>query len=170
MVNFYNYFKTAFMAILMIAAIACSKDDDSVPDPEGTLTANISNDSELSVYYPNGSIAGGILWTSPNNFWLLGYNIWSLDHHANVSICDLGKMSGLGNITSIPSSGFTAPSSSNSVITCEPRHGYIVKCDPANYRPGNPVVYVRLYVVESIVSTSGGIMGAKIRYQYPFEP
>jgi len=28
--------------------------------------------------------------------------------------------------------------------------------------------YARMYVVESIVSTSGGVMGAKAKYQYPF--
>jgi len=31
-------------------------------------------------------------------------------------------------------------------------------------------VYARLYVVEPIVSTVGGIMGAKVKYQFPFIP
>ena len=35
---------------------------------------------------------------------------------------------------------------------------------------GSGVHYARMYVVEAIVNIYGGIIGAKVKYQYPFEP
>jgi hypothetical protein len=46
-------------------------------------------------------------------------------------------------------------------------HGYVIKLESSD---GSYIEYLRLYVVESIVSTDGGIMGAKVKYQYPFVP
>jgi hypothetical protein len=71
----------------------------------------------------------------------------------------------LGNITKIPTSGFTVPSYVDRSVACEEGHGYIVKIESETV-----VEYFRLYVVESIVSTTGGIIGSKVKYQYPFEP
>jgi hypothetical protein len=86
-------------------------------------------------------------------------------------------MAGLGNITKIPTSGFTEPAVYNSSAACEEGHGYVIKFELYDYdnEEGKMInreepVYARLYVVESIISTTGGIMGAKVRYQYPFEP
>ena len=47
----------------------------------------------------------------------------------------------------------------------EPGSGYVFKISD-----GYSDTYGRLYVVEWIVSTSGGIMGAKVKYQYPWKP
>ena len=77
----------------------------------------------------------------------------------------MGSMKGLGNITQIPNSGFTVPYYENISVACEAGHGYVIKFENTDFE-----LYVRLYVVESIVSTNGGIMGAKVKYQYPFEP
>jgi hypothetical protein len=126
--------------------------DNKVPDPPGTITANISENTRIDVY------SSYIRWCTPDNFDLEGYYI---------SICNLGAMSGLGNITKIPTSGFTAPRSRNTSVACEEGHGYVIKLE---YSSGSNPIYVRLYVVESIVSTTGGIMGAKVKYQCPFEP
>jgi len=138
----------------------CNPDNPlkSVPDPIGTLTANISRETGISI-----SGVGGIYWTSPDNFSLgTGY------YYNRVSICNMGVMSGLGNITKIPASGFTTPADYLYSAACEARRGYVIKFESFNSNYLD--VYVRLYVVEKIVSTSGGIMGAKVKYQYPFEP
>jgi hypothetical protein len=103
------------------------------------------------------------------------------DWNSQVSICNLGAMKGLGNITAIPSSGFTVPMSSNYSVACEAGHGYVVKIEgklegtEAGKIKGKSegyglTIYVRLYVEEPIVDTFGGIMGAKVKYQYPFNP
>jgi hypothetical protein len=152
----------------MLTAFACDKDDpndpkNSVPDPPGTITANISDDISIGIDYDEGH-CGSIGWCSPDNFRLFAGG----GYYESVSICNLGVISGLGNITRIPTSGFTVPSRSNSSIACEEGYGYVIKFESERANKGP--VYVRLYVVESIVSTTGGIMGAKVRYQYPFVP
>jgi hypothetical protein len=163
----------ALMTVLMLGMIACGKDKDdptdpnnSVPDPEGTITANIAVGTQISIIYKTSywTYGGDIGWTGPDNFHLYGGS------YRSMSICDLGTMRGLGNITAIPSTGFSTPSTNNASIACEPGHGYVVKVEQYNYSGGDMIfsMYARLYVVESIVSTTGGIMGAKVKYQYPF--
>jgi hypothetical protein len=159
----------ALMTVLMLGMIACGKDkddptdpDNSVPDPEGTITVNLS--SGIGIEVKDGEHwYGYIKWTGPDNFYLDGYiNAGGI----KFSICDLGVMRGLGNITAIPSTGFTVPAEQNTSVACETGHGYVVKAE--NNMTGNNITYIRLYVIESIVSTTGGIMGAKVKYQYPF--
>ena len=151
------------MLAAMFLVMGCSKDEPPVtdpntpvPDPAGTVTANISTTTSIDV--PN---YGYIRWEVPDNFYLRG-----IDYRYLVSICDLGEMKGLGNIINIPQNGYTIPQQLNSTVACEEGHGYVVKFETHDY----PSLYVRLYVVESIISTSGGVMGAKVKYQFPFEP
>ena len=135
----------------------------SVADPAGTITANIAGNSEITI----GNSDGHIRWCNPDNFHLYGgwdyYGGTYYDRY--ISICNIGAVSGLGNITKIPTSGYTVPARNNWSIACETGHGYVIKLE-GGFAP----LYIRLYVVEAIVSTSGGIMGAKVKYQYPFEP
>ena len=166
----YLFLIQALMALSLVVAVGCSKNDSPdepditppvvdpnipVKDPEGTITANISTSTQIDV--PN---FGTIKWTGPDNFYL----ICKADNY-RVSISNMGTMQGLGNITGIPQAGYTTPANSNTTVACEGGKGYVVKFDN-----GSSVLYVRLYVVESIISTSGGVMGAKVTYQFPFEP
>jgi hypothetical protein len=168
-------------SMLMIAAFAavavsCSKDEDPsdpndpnsvVPDPEGTITANISPDTRIIVRDVDyNSNVGNIGWTRPDNF-----DLYSDFGDVYVSICDLGEMKGLGNITSIPSTGYTTPTYAHrgdESVACEAGHGYVVKFEIFSNNPNlnREPIYTRLYVVEPIVSTVGGIMGAKVKYYY----
>jgi hypothetical protein len=169
----FNFFLfSCFLATCMCLAVGCSKDDDpndpdnSVPDPAGTVTVNIAENAGIDIQGYSYSV---IRWHSPDNFYLAGgyyYEGYNYQEY-NVSICNLGAMSGLGNITKIPTSGFTVPKGNDRSVACETGHGYVIKFENGD---GSNPTYVRLYVVESIVSTSGGIMGAKVKYQYPFVP
>jgi hypothetical protein len=164
-----------FLSLVLVAAslatfAGCDKDPDnphnSVPDPAGTITANISEDSEIRIEY-GGDIYGDIGWHVPDNFYITGRYLHPVaGAQVYVTICDLGAMSGLGNIQFPESNpGCTPFSTSISSVACEQGHGYLVV-----FSHQSQSVVVRLYVVEPIVSTSGGIMGAKVKYQYPFEP
>ena len=158
---------------LMVAMAGCSKKDDSgnsasAPEPEGTVTANISASTAIGVD------GGSIGWTPPGNFYICGDYFNNGSYGApnyggyDVAICDMGKMNGLGNITNIPQTGYNDNGSDiNNSAPCEVGHGYVVKFVHFGsfYSPDT---YTRLYVVESIVS--GGVIGAKVKYQYPFEP
>ncbi|MDR0737598.1 MAG: hypothetical protein LBF39_00835, partial [Prevotellaceae bacterium] len=134
------------IAAFAAATVSCSKDDDPndpnhvVPDPEGTITANISSDTRIIIRDVNYD-AGYIGWISPDNLYLYLYN----SNRYQISICDLGEMKGLGNITSIPSTGYTIAASSNKSVACESGHGYVVKFEDG------ALIYARLYVVEPIV-------------------
>ena len=150
----------------------------TIADPVGTITANISESTGINI--PN---IGNIKWIKPDNFslngecynyeWVSepnnmgGYNSYWKYYHYNVSICNIGIVAGLGNITKIPSSGYTIPKPSSSEVAYETGRGYVIKFEGGNL---TTPLYVRLYVVESIISTFGGVMGAKVKYQYPFEP
>jgi len=131
------------------------KDTTVVKDPEDTFTVNIGENAGINI-----PINGRIYWTAPNNFYVSG-NPYS------VSICDLGKVKGLGYITEIPKKVFTTPLLFNSAIACEPGHGYVVKFERGNTVPPQ---YVRLYVVKHLYNTYGEIVGEEVKYQYPFEP
>lgn len=62
-------------------------------------------------------------------------------------------MRGLGNITSIPTIGWA------STVAIVPGNGYVA------YSEG---MFYRIYVVEELVGTSGGIIGYTFKYQAPF--
>jgi hypothetical protein len=151
--------------------------DDTVPDPPGTSTVHIPEDPKgVWIYIERNGYDSRIEWCEPDNFYLYGGWYYDKNGHEsyygrisiyNVSICSLGAMSGLGNITRIPASGFTVPKREDSSVACEAGHGYVIKFEKEN---GSSPDYVRLYVVESLVNADGNITGAKVKYQYPFVP
>lgn len=122
-----------------------------IADPDGTISLAMHNKS-------NGATSlGQIAIGDDNNFYFKGYfptNLW---------FADLGEMAGLGNITSIPMSSWA------SEVQVIPGHGYvaILATHDANqeFRPED--IY-RIYVIDYITSINGGIIGAHIKYQTPF--
>ncbi|MDL2262152.1 BACON domain-containing protein [Bacteroidales bacterium OttesenSCG-928-I21] len=183
MKKFFFYFTGIFLVLSLCLVAGCKDDDDDskddadddnptivdpdkpVADPSGTVTVNISESSGSKITIQgDGIYCGYIYWAKPDNFYL---DYYSSSSSIKSSICNLGAMKGLGNITNIPQTGFTTPQSDNKSVACETGHGYVVKYEGGKLE--SPV-YVRLYVEEAIISTSGGIMGAKVKYQYPFEP
>ena len=76
-------------------------------------------------------------------------------------IISIGKVKGLSHINNIPESGW-----SNQVAAI-PGYGYIYRVSWWNY---TPISYARIFVVNYITSTSGGIIGATIKYQPYWEP
>jgi len=165
------------LAILICLPLSCNKDDstnpnnpgNSVPDPEGTVTANISEMTDFEFTDDNLGL-GRLAWSRPDNIALCG--AWYIgENRCYASICNIGKVNGLGSIKNIPSSGFSTPTFNewNNSTACEKGHGYVIKFDKRNNGTVK-IIYVRLFVVETIISTTGSIMGAKVKYQYPFEP
>ena len=147
---------------LTLATTACGDDDapmnpkdpdeptvvppnKPVKDPDGTIVVNLRNDNDC-IYIGSCEIA----MNDVNNF-RMRYG----------EIADIGEVAGLGNVTTIPESGWT----SRTVVV--PGHGYVLRCQ--HYVPG-PYQYTRLYASQFLTSTSGGIIGVQIKYQTPFEP
>jgi hypothetical protein len=163
--------KKLFLMMIAAAAIifaGCSKDDDpnnsdnTVPDPAGTLSANITESTSASL---DGMY---VAWYPPNNLWL-HTSYGGPNFYTNFSICDMGKVNGLGAITTIPTIGYTEEVNvQTKTMPCELGHGYVIKV--RWWMTSGEIYYVRLYVSELIENNNGTLIGAKVKYQYPFNP
>ena len=137
------------VAMLSVSLSSCGDDDGNEPtdvisnqDPEGTIVLNMNNGYKDNWY--NIGLWSDIHIDDANNF--KGYN--------SVEFVSVGKVSGLSKITTIPSSGWSA---SAAVV---PGTGYVARYNNT---------YARIYVIDYIVDTTGGIIGATIKYQCPFQ-
>lgn len=145
------------VAVVMACAIvACGDDDDpndpgnSVPDPEGTVLLSMRNWNNGRTYL---EVDNGDMWIDVGD----NFN----GDSGCFSFVNLGKMKGLGNVTKIPTSGWAEK------VAVTPGCGYIARSHDAFKNE-----YIRIYVVDYIISaeTTNGIIGANIKYQYPFTP
>lgn len=150
-----KWLPTLFMFAILGIFAACSEDisdeiaidpNKEVPDPAGTIQLSMRNSD-------NGQTELDKIYIENENF---------RGHEGVHYFTSLGPVNGLGNVAHIPTSGWA---SSVAVI---PGHGYVA------YSAGNsywstPQRWYRIYVTDYIVSTSGGIIGAKVKYQAPFK-
>ena len=174
--------KSAYILLLGLSAlfVACEK---MVDDPEGTVEDSIT--MSHAVTFNTGNLRFTLQWDLPENFAYRPFAGTVTEDGETVSVaftqislCDLGSLKGLGDVSTIPTSGFSAPyldaSQFNTSFGYTPGHGYIFKVETLtrsiNPTPTGEVYYVRLYVKESIVSKVLGVFGAKLSYQFPFEP
>ncbi|MDR2042167.1 MAG: hypothetical protein LBP98_07620 [Tannerella sp.] len=127
-----------FFAACTVAGCDKGGDDPVPPDPSGTQTiqipANESTTINQAIYITYaGDLTGGAKMTQ---------------------FIKVGKIAGLGEIVSIPTSGWEY------AVAAEPECGYIARCEG---------VYYRFYVVKHLYEGER-MSGAEIKYQYPFEP
>ena len=164
--------KTLLLILLIPIASSCEKEGGSQPDPPGTITQNMAEDYE----YPVGISLAGVYswhactlsWTTPSTIWVDGYRNMYTDgvsiNPSDVAICSLGKVKGLGAITSIPESGFT-PMSYRVNTALEAGCGYVVKCETYadlkgyNIAPKIYTTHIKLYAEQV------GVSSAKVHYQ-----
>lgn len=120
------------------------------------LTILSCDKNSIAVPDPEGTIELKMRNTANGWTWLM--DAWQIGKDNNFYgrgriIVNVGKVKGVGNITRIPISGWAEE------MAVVPGNGYILTIN------GD---YYRVYVVSYIKNTSGGIMGATIRYQGPF--
>lgn len=153
--KFYPLFAIIISALTALSS--CDKNDDTffneipdidnpfeiLPDPEGTIQLSMRDDD-------NGKTLLDNIYISDENF--ASNYVWPGNP---VTFVSLGNMSGLANIKQIPTTGWA------SKVSVVPGNGYIA------YDRSNDSYY-RLYVTDYIVSTTGGIIGADVKYQVPF--
>ncbi len=176
---------TMLMVSLTVFSISCKKENSVPDDPEGTVTANI-NDVAAHMVIWEGLETGQLLYPQyPYVVISINIdNISSLNTHFDITICpnasdihgenfystggeaaDIGKVSGLGNVTIKPNSGYRR------ACAYQKGHGYVVRFKKSYNQADNTLDYFygRFYVVDWLISaTSGGIIGATIKYQEPF--
>ena len=148
------------VVILVAVVTGCKKEDKT--DPKGTVLVAMREGSSTTYVKPDGS-----------NIDLYIYNDNFYDSYGYTKFATIGKVSGLGSIKQIPTSGYAKPP-----VAVTPGYGYVAKCEETTYNPStgrNDLVekttYLRIYVVDYIYSAgSGGVIGANVKYQYPFNP
>ena len=154
----------ACLAVTSMMFSGCKKDDstngNSVTDPPGTVTINIRNDE----IYDKGIGWYGIVYIPSEDIEMimLGNNNFGVgsDYASENGIISVGKVSGLGNITEKPSNGYSL------FVAVEKGVGYVGRI---TFDENNPT-YIRIYVVDFLhAANSGGIIGATIKYQYPWD-
>lgn len=158
MKRIFNLF--AFLTALLLTAFATSscsdgndnldpdngqvvKPDTNVPDPEGTIPLTMRNGSNGST-----SLDGAIYIDKGDNF--EGNNTW---------FTTIGPVKGLGNVSAIPQSGWSER------ISVIPGNGYVAAHYDYYYQH---TTYYRIYVSEYVTNVAGGVIGAEIKYQKPF--
>lgn len=167
----------ALLCAALLGVVSCDKDDDgaaggnggkAVPDPEGTIIVQVRNSNNGGTRVsPDGFIS----YYDNLNY---GYNqsyFW-IDEADNLTcggdvVC-IGKVAGLGNIRERPEVGWADEAA------LLPGYGYILR-GPSKYdQDEKPTLdgynYCRVYVVDYLTSTGGGIIGATVKYQSPFIP
>ena len=158
--------KFFFLALCAVVTFSCTSDepsdpdsgqeispDEKVPDPTGTVLLSMRDKNNGETYLPYDMFEDGILIEN-ENFTSSAYQF-----------IDLGPVSGLGNVTYIPKEGWAEQ------VMVVPGHGYVAYKQPYNnyaYAQNRPKECYRIYVVDYAYSTSGGIIGADIKYQKTF--
>ena len=153
-------FLLQLMIILAIALVtnSCSREDDDldgdgnikpdveVPDPEGTI--------RLSMMSGDGSNA-----TKIDNLFYIGGD-YNFSGGSDCYFASLGEVKGLGNISYVPTTGWA------NKVALRAGCGYVA-CQ-YSYWHKEPTFY-RIYVSDYVVNETGGIIGADVKYQKPFE-
>lgn len=116
-----------------------------VADPDDTVAVNllVGMNKERAT-----DLGGGIKVYVDAGYNLCAYN------YSGAEIIDIGKVSGLGNITTIPATGWKEKAA---IVV---GHGYVLRCVDSG-------IYARLYVAETMISTTDAIMGYTVKYQCP---
>ena len=149
---------------LSIATLSCKKDGASTSsgggsdpgnitncdDPEGTITANLRNDSGYITV-----LNGTLRMNTADNFEFDGQS-----YHTRTFV-NIGEVDGLGCVDNIPETGW-----SNQVAVI-PGNGYIVRDSYYYnyYEVESYVKYARIYVTRYILSANYEILGAELKYQ-----
>lgn len=153
-------FLLQLMVILAVVLVtnSCSREDDNldgdgnikpdveVPDPEGTI--------QLSMM--SGDVSNA---TMIDNLFYIGGD-YNFSGGSDCYFASLGEVKGLGNISYVPTTGWA------NKVALRAGCGYVA-CQ-YSYWHKEPTFY-RIYVSDYVVNETGGIIGADVKYQKPFE-
>lgn len=148
--NLLNFLTIMMVMMLSFCFISCGGGDDekentesNQPIPPSTTVSDPIGTISLSMRNEiNGNTKFGKIYiNSGNNF-------------AGVYFTSLGTMKGLGEVSKIPTVGWA------SQVAVKPSTGYVAFSDGS---------FTRIYVEDYVLSSSGDVIGANIKYQEPFK-
>lgn len=143
----------SLLLLTTIGLVFSSCDGNEPDDAAGVITLRMRN-----LDHGNDAIVFNSCYlriSSSNNF-VLSKNVYENRYYP--TICDAGKKK-LSAVKSVPSSGWV------NEISVSPGHTYIFRVE--RYQNDNSTgvfYYMKVYVVDWIESTSGGIIGAEVKY------
>lgn len=171
MVSFKRMIRFTSLCVSIVFALgiaACSKEDEQ-NDPNKDDVIQVV-DPSTPVNDPKNTVTVNLLvgQTSKEGVYLSDFKIY-INNASNlvgsylgvgtVGIVDIGQVAGLGNIASILDDGY------KSDVAIIVGHGYLIKAH--HQKQYEETTYARLYVDSEIISTTGGIMGYRVKYQCP---
>jgi hypothetical protein len=139
---------------------ACEGNNPSIDggdDTSGLITVKMRNKDYGDTSIPLNSRT--IRIDDANNFYGMRSDGYETDY---VKFCDMGTKK-LSAIKTVPTSGWARK------VAVTPNHSYVVRNEYSEWnsdlqRNEQKVAYLKLYVVDYITSTSGGIIGAEVQY------
>lgn len=143
-----NLLAMMMVAMLTIGFTSCG-DDEENENPNNGQPVNPGT----TVNDPEGTISLSMRNADNGNTYLDNIYI-SNENFRGAYFASVGAVKGLGNVSAIPSTGWAEQMS---VIE---GNGYVAYSNNQFYR---------IYVVSDIVGTTGGVIGADIKYQKPFK-
>lgn len=155
-----RWFIYLVVALFSFSFVACGDDDEggtrdnpsTASDPAGTVVTNLANNNSINIGY------GSIKLNSSNNLQVNGYS-------RRVEIVSVGSVNGLSSINKVPENGWSGQ------VAAIPGYGYIIRWETSSTYDESSKTwiytygYIRLYVVDWMTSTTGGIMGCTVKYQ-----
>lgn len=176
--------KTSILTLLVVSAALIACKPEEIPDPAGTVSMSINSTADetpIIIYEGAPDIDPGYPWeeiyrvkfgmpTGQTVFkfatWYWSTDGYNYDYKTdnNCWISDIGEVDGLGYVVEKPTSGYAKN------VTVTSGHGYVFKIKKsADLSSTQPDYYGRVYVLDYATSaTSGGIIGADLKYQFPF--
>lgn len=145
---------------LGVVMTSCEKEE-----PNGSITVKMRNKDNGNTKIEFS--ASSVCINEANNFQVdggrgFGYN--GQEFKEEIEIASVGKVNGLGSITTIPESGWIGQ------VSAFVGHGYVVRWRTSNwdYNTESYVYtdysYGRIFVHDEIVSTGGGVIGYTVSY------
>lgn len=181
-----KYLILSFFVLFFISS--CKKSETT--DPAGTASVNINttvNATPVILY--SGTIDAGDYCCPPDTLFFdstmnvevsfgidANINFHITHHYGNQSnwgwfqneggeLVDVGEVSGLGDVTEIPESGWAKN------VAATKYHAYVLRYKHSInlYNDNFPMYYAILYVEDYLTSSiNGGIIGIKMKYKNPY--
>ena len=146
--NLMSLLTMIMVAMLSIGFTSCGDDENENPDsgkpispstpvndPIGTISLSMRNES-------NGKTKLGDIYIDTG------------DNFTGAYFTSLGVVNGLGNVSTIPSTGWATR------VAVKTGNEYVAAFGES---------FLRIYVEDYVVNASGEVIGAKIKYQEPFK-
>lgn len=142
-----------FCAVIPIRCFAITNND-----PEGTVIVRLSNDVDKDNSFSVDDFPNHPISMTPTNNLIPKFGNWEF--------AVFGKVNGIGYMQGIPETGWT------SKVALAPKTGYVCRLQKGFWDNGAPYyVYMAIYCDSWILRVGDmGIIGAVLKYIYPFSP